>query len=69
MCLQQQWQQKNDNRLTAKSCSGRSGDNSGRGDGGCGTCGGRDINLQPKVAAIEATMTAAAEAAEDNDDE
>jgi hypothetical protein len=33
---------KNDNQLTAKSCSRRSGDNSGRGVGGCGTCGGGD---------------------------
>jgi hypothetical protein len=31
---------KNDNQLTAKSCSGRSSDDSGRGNGGCGTCGG-----------------------------
>ncbi len=34
--------QKNDNQLTAKSCSGRSSGNSGRGNGGCGTCGGGD---------------------------
>jgi hypothetical protein len=32
--------QKNDNQLTAKSCSGRSSDDSGRGNGGCSTCGG-----------------------------
>jgi hypothetical protein len=40
MCSQQQWRQKNDNQLTAKSCSGRSSGDSGRGDGGCSTCGG-----------------------------
>ncbi len=33
---------KNDNQLTAKSCSRKSGNDSGRGDGRCGTCGGSD---------------------------
>ncbi len=40
MCMQQQRWQKNDNQLKAKSCSGRIGNDSGRGDGSCGTCGG-----------------------------
>ncbi len=31
---------KNDNQLTAKSCSGRSSNDIGRGDGNCSTCGG-----------------------------
>ncbi len=31
---------KNDNQQTVKSCSGSSSNDSGRGDGGCGTCGG-----------------------------
>jgi hypothetical protein len=33
---------KNDNQLTDKSCSKRSSNDSGRGNGGCGTCGGGD---------------------------
>jgi hypothetical protein len=32
--------EKNDNQLKTKSCSRRSGNNSGRGDGRYGTCGG-----------------------------
>ncbi len=33
---------KNNNQLTAKSCRGRSGNDSGRGDGSCGTCASGD---------------------------
>jgi hypothetical protein len=33
---------KSNNQLTARSCSGRSGKDSSRGNGGCSTCGGSD---------------------------
>jgi hypothetical protein len=49
ICAQQQLRQKNSNQLKAKSCSGRSGNNSGRGNGGCGTCcGGDGVDVSSK---------------------
>jgi hypothetical protein len=57
MCLQQQRQQKTNNQLTAKSCSVQSGNDSGRGNGSCGTCGGG--NSVMSVAATTAALAAA----------
>ncbi len=57
---------KNNNQLKAKSCSGRSGNNSGRGDGCCGICGGSNTSVAATTTAFVATMATATVTAADN---
>jgi hypothetical protein len=60
MFLHQQWWQHDNKQLKAKSCSGWSSNDSGRGNGGCGTCGGgNNITMAVTTAMTTETVTAA----------